>query len=243
MAKETFYFSHDYGARNDPKLQKVLMKLGHEGKSVYWDLVEMLYEEGGYLLINECENYAFALRTDAKCITSLINDFDLFGKNDVNFWSSSVLGRLDLRDQKSKKASESAKKRWDKAKASNNDAIASNFDAIKESKVKESKGNDIITPAVPAVPIDFVKFIDGFNGFANRSFRVTEKVKTALRSRLKKYTKIEIMAAIATAHKDQYHIDTKFKHLTPEFILREDKLEKFLNQQTSTEPGKSKFVM
>ena len=46
MAKESFYFSHDYGSRNDPKLVKVLMKLKQEGKGVYWDLIEMLYEQG-----------------------------------------------------------------------------------------------------------------------------------------------------------------------------------------------------
>ncbi|MBC7913385.1 MAG: DUF4373 domain-containing protein, partial [Pyrinomonadaceae bacterium] len=78
MAKEAFYFTHDYGSRNDPKMQKVLMKMGHEGKSVYWDLVEMLYEEGGYLRVSECDNYAFAIRTEASTISRLINDFDLF---------------------------------------------------------------------------------------------------------------------------------------------------------------------
>ena len=136
MAKEAFYFTHDYGSRNDPKLQKVLMKLGHEGKSVYWDLVEMLYEEGGYLLISECENYAFALRTSCDCITSLVRNFDLFKSNDENFWSDSVLRRLDKRDEKSKKASESAKRRWERANAGKSDANASKNDAIKEKKGK-----------------------------------------------------------------------------------------------------------
>ena len=143
MAKEAFYFSHDYGARNDPKLQKVLMELGHEGKSVFWDLIEMLYEEGGYLLISELKSYAFALRTDLDRITKLINDFDLFSNNSVNFWSNTVLRRLDVRDSKSKKASESAQSRWDKANASKNHANASKSDAIKERKEKEKKEKEI----------------------------------------------------------------------------------------------------
>lgn len=147
MAKEAFYFTHDYGSRNDPKLQKVMMKLGHEGKSVYWDLVEMLYEEGGYLLLEECDNYAFALRTQCDCIQKLVNDFDLFKKNDTNFWSESILRRLDKRDEKSKKASQSAKTRWDKANALKSDANALRQEcegnAIKESKVKKSKVEEI----------------------------------------------------------------------------------------------------
>src|SRR5690606_22707370 len=97
-----------YGARNDPKLIKVLMKLGQSGKGVYWDLIEMLYEQNGYLLLSECESYAFALRTDCDTITKLINDFDLFQKDDKKFWSNSVLDRLNKRNEKSKKAKDSA---------------------------------------------------------------------------------------------------------------------------------------
>ena len=145
MAKESFYFSHDYGARNDPKLIKVLMRLGQAGKGIYWDLIEMLYEEGGYLSIEEIESYAFALRTDCETINRLINEFDLFEKNESNFWSISILNRLDRRDDKSKKASESAKTRWIKANAVKKDAIASvnecERNAIKKSKVNKSKVN------------------------------------------------------------------------------------------------------
>jgi len=141
MAKETFYFSHDYNARNDPKLQKVLMRLGHVGKSVFWDLIEMLYEQEGYLKLGECDNYAFALRTDATCIASLINDFDLFQKDSEKFWSDSVLRRLEQRNIKSEKARNSALNRWSNANALKKDATAvvneSEGNAIKESKVNE----------------------------------------------------------------------------------------------------------
>lgn len=138
MAKEAYYFSHDYGARNDPKLQKVLMKLGQEGKGVYWDLIEILFEEGGKLLLSECESYAFALRVDLKVIQSLINDFELFKKDNIYFWSNSVLKRLEIRENKSIKASENARKRWDRANAM---PSHSERNAIKKRKRKEKKGN------------------------------------------------------------------------------------------------------
>ncbi len=150
MAKEAYYFSHDFGARNDPKLQKVLMKLGHVGKSVYWDLVEMLYEEGGYLNLNECENYAFALRTDCDCIMKLIKDFDLFKYDKNKFWSDSILRRLVKRNEKSEKAALSAKKRWEKPNASNNNAnalqngnVSNAKNKIKEIKKEEIKANPL----------------------------------------------------------------------------------------------------
>jgi len=147
MSKESYYFSHDYGSRNDPKLVKVLMKLGQAGKGVYWDLIEMLYEQGGYLMLSDCDSYAFALRTDEECITKLINDFGLFENDGEKFWSNSVLSRLDKRDSKSQKAKESALKRWNKADSNANaskknaNALQSHCEpnAIKESKGKENK--------------------------------------------------------------------------------------------------------
>lgn len=150
MSKDTYYFSHDYGARNDPKLVKVLMKLGQEGKGVYWDLIEMLYEQSGYLMLSECDSYAFALRTTEVCINRLIQEFGLFENDGIKFWSNSVLYRLNERNAKSLKAKQSAQKRWEKAEknanASKNNANAlhpqSPPNAIKESKGKESKGKE-----------------------------------------------------------------------------------------------------
>jgi hypothetical protein len=136
MSKETFYFSHDYNARNDPKLQKLLMKQGQEGKGVYWDLIEMLYEQDGYLLLSECESYAFQLRTSYERITELIRNFDLFITNEKSFYSESVLRRLEERKIKSNKARESVNKRWNDTNVirTNNER---NTNKVKESKIKK----------------------------------------------------------------------------------------------------------
>jgi len=136
--KETFYFSHDYNARNDPKLVKVLMKLKQEGIGVYWCLIEMSYEEDGMLLLSECESYAFALHTHCDIIKSLINDFDLFVKNAEHFWSESVVNRLNKRYEKSEKATNAANKRWSDANALRTQSN-SNASKVKKSKIKESK--------------------------------------------------------------------------------------------------------
>ncbi|MGA6117454.1 Lin1244/Lin1753 domain-containing protein [Sphingobacterium anhuiense] len=168
MTKETYYFSHDYGSRNDPKLVKVLMRLGQEGKGVYWDLVEMLYEQGGYLMLSDCDSYAFALRTSEQCIASLINDFGLFENDGEKFWSNSVLNRLDKREAKSLKAKQSALKRWNKADSNANasknyaNALPSQSDpnALKERKGKESKVKDSIY--IPTESGDFEKEVVKF---------------------------------------------------------------------------------
>ncbi len=115
------------------------MKLGHEGKSIYWDLIEMLYEQNGYLLLSMIENYAFGLRTKVEVISSLIENFDLFIKDDQKFWSESVLSRLKIRKDKSDKARQSANFRH---RASKNDAIAENNNAIAENNITNESKND-----------------------------------------------------------------------------------------------------
>jgi len=78
MKKSTYYFSHDYHARTDGKLIKVMMKQGISGIGIYWCLIEMLYENEGSISINEYERIAFELRTNIESITSVIHDFALF---------------------------------------------------------------------------------------------------------------------------------------------------------------------
>jgi hypothetical protein len=82
---------------------------------------------------------------------------------------------------------------------------------------------------VETPPIDYDKFIDYFNSFAKRSFRINDKLINTLNKRLKTYSKQQLQDAIKNAHNDDYHITTNFKYLTPELILREDKLERFVN--------------
>lgn len=88
--------------------------------------------------------------------------------------------------------------------------------------------------------VDAEKFVEVFNSIAGRKFKVNDKIKSSLVARLKVYTKKEILQAVENAHKDKYHIETNFLHLTPEFILRTDKLEKFLNAIPAPVEAKNK---
>lgn len=140
MAKDTFYFSHDYNSRGDRKMVNLLMKAGVAGIGIYWCIVEMLYEEGGYLMLSECERIAFELRTDSELVQSVI-DSSLFEKDSEKFWSESVLRRIDKRKEKSAKTRESALSRWNNANALRTNS-ESNAIKGKESKGKKSdRGN------------------------------------------------------------------------------------------------------
>ncbi|GAE14625.1 hypothetical protein JCM6292_788 [Bacteroides pyogenes JCM 6292] len=110
--KDTFYFQHDYNARNDPKLQDVLINLGVEGIGVFWCIIEQLYEQGGKLPLRSCKSIAFALHVDYNKVESLVHDYGLFKNDGVNMWSDSVLKRLDKRKDISDKRKQAAIARW-----------------------------------------------------------------------------------------------------------------------------------
>uniref|UniRef100_UPI0040266B0A Lin1244/Lin1753 domain-containing protein n=1 Tax=Prevotellamassilia timonensis TaxID=1852370 RepID=UPI0040266B0A len=163
--KKTYYFQHDYNARNDPKLQAVMIKYGLAGIGAFWCIVEMLYEQDGTLPITSISSIAYTLHADEEMLKNIVCKMDLFECNKKNFWSRSVRKRLGLINEISDIRRKAAEKRWksskksdakamqmqckSNAKAQNNDANAMQTEckcnAIKE---KEIKGNDIkdITP-------------------------------------------------------------------------------------------------
>jgi hypothetical protein len=110
---EILYFSHDCKARDDSKLMKLRSKLGMQGLGIYWCIIEMLYEECGYLKISEYERITYELRTDYETIKNVINDYDLFKFKDDLFYSESALNRIKKQMEKSEKARVSVNKRWE----------------------------------------------------------------------------------------------------------------------------------
>jgi hypothetical protein len=198
------YFSHDYNARNDKKLAKLFMKYGLEGIGAYWCLVEMLYEEGGYLLLNEYECITFELRTSNELINYLIRESELF-KNDGNkFWSDSAIDRLKQRADKSQKARESIEKRWKKMDDTNvlRTNKKRNTIKVKESKVNKSKVN--INP-------DSFLLIEFSKSFFEEKY-LNGKTPQIFNSLLKEYSIEKIIEAIQKAKSDNFWND---KFLSP----------------------------
>ncbi len=151
----------------------------------------------------------------------------------IKFLDGQMIGVADISEKRTK----SVNKRWEKHKKNNTSVLQSYTNVIQSDteERREEKSKEEYISGVETPPIDFGKFISFFNSFANRSFKISDKVKKALNARLKDYTKIQVQQAVTNAHLDQYHIDTNFKYLTPEFILRPDKLDKFLNAPTTTQ--------
>ncbi|MBV4426467.1 DUF4373 domain-containing protein [Clostridium tyrobutyricum] len=164
--KETYYFSHDYNARNDPKILAMRSKYGAEGYGWYWMIIEILREQPEYKLESNkylCITLAMQLQCDSNAlhefVQNCINEYELFEADDRYFWSNSLLRRMSKKSSKSESARKAANARWHKGsnpsksnkKNTENNADNANAmheqcerNAIKESKVKENKRNTII---------------------------------------------------------------------------------------------------
>lgn len=81
----------------------------------------------------------------------------------------------------------------------------------------------------------FLEFIETFNNIRKSKFKPLDKLRPVFAKRLKTYSKEDILHALTNAMSMQYHIDNKFNDLTPEFLLREEKLEKYLNYNSKKE--------
>lgn len=146
MKEKTYYFPHDYNARNDPKLQDVLVEHGAAGIGIFWCIIEQLYEQGGKLPLKSCKSIAFALHQECKIVESVVNDFGLFENDGEAFWSNSVKKRLGKRQQISERRKQAAITRWQSTPNQqvqcNSGANAMQNDA-KEKKRKEINNKSI----------------------------------------------------------------------------------------------------
>lgn len=115
--KKTFYFAHDFNARNDEKITLLRMKHGMLGYGVYFAILERLGEATDYAGVADYNIIAYDLRVDASVVKSVINDFGLFAftANGECFYSESLIRRMkpleSLQEQRRKAGIKSAEKR------------------------------------------------------------------------------------------------------------------------------------
>ncbi len=116
MAKDTFYFSHDYNARNDPKILELRSEFGMEGVGIYWCLIETLAEdENGYIIASLMGGLSVGFGIPKARLIEVINfmvEIDLLCKDDTGIYSRRMMEHKKLRKTLSDKGKEGAIKRW-----------------------------------------------------------------------------------------------------------------------------------
>lgn len=148
---------------------RVSLKYGMSGLGIYWCIIEMLYEQGGYIPLINIESIAYELHSQCDCITDVLRNYDLFKFEGELFYSESVLRRLNERKEKSNKARESAITRWGDANAmrTHSDRNANKGKKRKKKKrIKESREKIFIPPTLEEVEAYFIE-----NGYTKESGR------------------------------------------------------------------------
>lgn len=129
--KDVYYFSHDANALSDPKILSMRCDYGFESYGLYWAIIEMLRNESNYKLPLSKNTYrAIKMQTGTSIdieefIRDCINEYvgesgnGLFNSDGKNFWSESLLRRMEKYESIKEKRVAAANARWNKNKNNN----------------------------------------------------------------------------------------------------------------------------
>lgn len=116
MAKETFYFSHDYNARNDDKILELRAKYGAEGYGIFWMIIETMAEnENGGAKAGLIGGLSLGYGVAKELLVNIFKyclEIDLFYEESGYYYSKRLLTHKEFRKELSKNGAEGAKKRW-----------------------------------------------------------------------------------------------------------------------------------
>lgn len=182
MGKDTYYFPHDFNARNDPKLIALRHKYKAIGMAVYWTIIEFLHEQDGnkfepksYIISTLAEQSGANAEQVLEVIKSCVDEFDLLRSDESCYVSDRVLRNIQKREEISEARSISGKKgALSKANAKQTPANAKQTPASAEQKPanaeqssanKGNKGKErdraracvFIPPTIPELHSEFIK--------------------------------------------------------------------------------------
>ena len=198
---------------------------------MYWDVIEILREEEKFSYPSD-EN-SLQMLCDLigyKDVNRFINwlkdakKHELFIEKNGVFFSPSLCKRMKVFQSKVQNGS--------KLKSVAN--LERNESEI-EANVERNVSNRIDKNRIEYNK-EYIQFLDTFNSIMKKKFRGTSKDKTQFNARMKEgFSLQDFENAIKNCSNDSYHKQNP-QYLTPEFITRSDKLQKYLNLTVQHEP-------
>ncbi len=149
MAKEAFYFPHDYNAASDPKIVGLRIKFNNaEGYGIYFMILEAMAQEDDGTLKGAIDeiiaqlslSYSLAIE-QLKNVINFCIDKELFVLEENRLFSKRLLKHKEFREERKKSGKRGARSRWE-----NGSAIGSAY--AKERKGKEIKEKENTANAV-----------------------------------------------------------------------------------------------
>lgn len=112
MKKDTYYFSHDANAKDDPKCMALIDDLGMEGYGIFWVLIEILRSQPDYKCpLSVLKSISRQYNTTLPKVEVVVKNYGLFSiENNEFFYSESLLNRMRIADAKRLKLSEAGKR-------------------------------------------------------------------------------------------------------------------------------------
>ena len=125
MATGKFYFPHNFNARSDEKIKKIIRKHGAAAYGIYWFLVEDLYNNNNSIEA-DFQSLAREIGTKSKLLEYVVNQSGLFQVENGQISSLAVGKRIKEMNQRSDTYRVNAKSRYQKQveKDCNSTAIA-----------------------------------------------------------------------------------------------------------------------
>ena len=135
--------------------------------------------------------------------------------------------RLNGRNGGRPKKSETEKTESVFDKPNKTERMPKNHDSDNENENGNDNENETIQ-----IPLEFVGLLEWFNQCFQKRSRVFPKSIIAKYKKLFRdgFTMDDVKNAMTNAKRDQFHMDSKFKHCTLEFFSRPDKIDRFANQ-------------
>lgn len=228
--KDTYFFSHDCNARNDPKILALRSVYGAEGYGVYFMLVEILREQPDYkLAVNKYiwSTLAMQMQVEASKLEQIINDccteFSENGNtllvNDGEYlYSASLLRRMGKVDDISNLRREAARKRWENKPcktSGNSDGCSDDANAgqeqskekkrkEKQSKAEQRKEKQNIFSDFACGDADLLSALQGFEEMRVKIKKpMTDQAKKRLLTELEKLAPGDRETQIAILHQSE----------------------------------------
>ena len=136
------FFKHDLYARNDTKLLRLRMTHGLEGIGAYWCLVEMMYEQGGKILLEDLDIILFQTQISEELVKSM-TEIGLFDNNGACLTCPRIIEAIEDRESIREKRRDAVNKRWHKADTNvlqmNSDADTSVIQRREDNREDEDK--------------------------------------------------------------------------------------------------------
>ena len=204
--KETYYFSHDYGSRNDPKILELRAEYGLEGLGLYWCIVETLAEaDNGYinpkLLGGLSVGYGMNKAKLQEYIDFMLH-VDLLRIDETGYYSKRMMEHKQVRKKLSEGGKKGAKKRWENREAVGGLKGGYSSPNAKEIKGKERKIKNIVDTTVSMSDaehptqerIDYNALINFFNEetqgvFGKVMYPISKQRRDSIRARINEFGK------------------------------------------------------